>query len=179
MPSKAETKPVGDDVPRVEGTVAVGEDLEFQRRWWRFEKIVWSLFILILLADLSGLLGRGPLANAERTGPDGSFKLKYERTLRENTASIMTLLPSASAVRHGELQVFVSASVVKQLGASRIIPEPKTSTLGNGGVLYTFPATNPPITVQIEVKPSFVGMHRFTVGIPGSGQVTAKSFVLP
>lgn len=179
MPSQAEYKMVGDDVPKVDGAIAVGEDLQFQRKWWRFEKIVWGFFVLVLIADLSGALGRGPLAKAERKTADGTLDVKYERVEREGTASIMTIQPTASALRDGKLQIFVSDSVVKQLGAQRVIPEPAISTVGNGGVTYTFPAQTLPMTVQIELKPSFIWSHEFTVSVPGGQPVQAKVFVLP
>jgi hypothetical protein len=60
--SSMKTKPVEDTVPKIGNELAVGEDLEFQRRWWRFERVVWTIFLLILVADLAGLLGRGPLS---------------------------------------------------------------------------------------------------------------------
>ncbi len=177
--SQAELKPVGNDVPQIDGAIAVGEDLAFQRRWWKFEKAVWSFFILILIADLSGALGRGPLANAKAKTADGTLEVKYERVLRENTSSIMTVLPGPGAVHNGQVQLFVSDSVVKQFGAQRIIPQPEISTVGNGGVTYSFPATTLPITVQFELKPSFIGVHEFSVAVPGSEPVQAKAAVLP
>lgn len=168
-----------NDVPKVEGAVAVGEDLAFQRRWWRFETIIWTLFVLVLIADLAGLLGRGPLANVKQDAPDGSLQMKYERILRENTASIVTLLPGENAMQDGKLELYVSDSVVKQLGAQRIIPEPEHSVVGHGGVTYTFAASGGAATVQIELKPSFIGSHTFHVGVVGHPFLTAKSFVLP
>lgn len=179
MPSQAEYKMVGDNVPKVDGKVAVGEDLEFQRRWWRFEKIVWTFFVLVLIADVSGILGRGPLAKAERKASDGTLDVKYERVQREGTASIMTVLPNASAVRDGKVQIFVSDSILKQFGAQRVIPQPLTSTVGDGGVTYTFLATSLPITVQLELKPSFIGTHPFKIAVAGGQPVEAKSLVLP
>ncbi len=179
MSTQTEQRPVADEVPKVEGAVAVGEDLAFQRRWWRFERTIWIFFILILIADLSGLLGRGPLANANRQTADGALRLKYERVMRANTSSIMTLLPADAAIHDGKLQVFVSDSLVKQFGAQRIIPQPETTTLGNGGLTYVFPASVTPVTIQIELKPSFIGPHTFHIGIPGGESITAKSLVLP
>ena len=177
--STAELKPVGDDVAKIDGKIAVGEDLEFQRRWWRFEKVVWTVFVLLLIADLSGILGRGPLANAKLQTQDGSLRVKYERVLRENTSSIMTVLPQASVIRDGKVQLFVSDSVLKQFGAQRIIPQPEISAVGNGGVTYTFAASGDPMTIQFELKPSFIGSHVFQVGVPGRGYVQASSIVLP
>lgn len=181
MPSQAdvEYKAVGDEVPRVDGAVAVGEDLEFQRRWWRFEKGVWIFFVLILIADISGILGRGPLAKAERRTKDGTLNVKYERVDRENTSSIMTIIPGQAAVHDGKFQLFVSNSIVQKLGAQRVIPQPETSAVGGGGVTYTFAASELPMTVQIELKPSFIGSHHFAVGVPGGERVEAKTFVLP
>lgn len=179
MAQVMENKPVGDDVPRVDGAVAVGEDLKFQQRWWRFERGVWIFFTLVLVADLSGALGRGPLANAKRQTRDGALLVKYERVERENTASIVTILPGPAAVQNGKVQIFVSDTVLRQLGAQRVIPQPESSAVGNGGVTYTFAATTLPMTVQIELQPSFVGPRRFVVGIPGGEQVEAKTFVLP
>lgn len=179
MPSTAEYKMVGDDVPKVNGAVAVGEDLTFQRKWWRFEKIVWGFFVLVLIADLTGALGRGPLAKAERKTPDGTLDVKYERVEREGTSSIMTFQPTAEAVHDGKLQIFVSDSVLKQLGAQRVIPQPELSTVGSGGVTYTFSAQSLPMTVQMELKPSFIGSHQFTTSVPGGQPVQANVFVLP
>ena len=179
MPNQPDQKPVGDDVPRVDDAVAVGENLDFQRQWWRFEKVIWIFFTLILVADLAGLLGRGPLANAERQTGDGSLRVKYERVLRENTSSIITILPVVTAIHNGTFQLFVSDSLIRELGAQRIIPQPQTSVLGNGGVTYSFPASSPPITVQFELKPSFIGTHSFTVAVPGGEALQAKSLVLP
>ena len=179
MATDAQLKPVGDNVPKVEGKIAVGEDLDFQRRWWRFEEIVWSFFVFVLVADLSGIQGRGPLANAHLQTADGALRVKYERVLRENTSSIMTILPEGSTIQNGKLRLYISDSIVKQFGAQRIIPQPEVSTVGNGGVTYTFPASGSPMTVQFELKPSFIGVHRFQVGIPGGQSVEARSVVLP
>lgn len=179
MFEKEEHKPVGDDVPKVDGAIAVGEDLEFQQRWWRFERVIWSIFVLILLADLSGILGRGPLAKAERHSSDGSLNVKYERVQRENTASMLTILPGQGAVQGDKLQLFVSDALLKQLGTQRVIPQPQTSAVGHGGVTYTFAATQLPMTVQMELKPAELGTQHFSIAVPGDQPVQAQTFVLP
>ena len=179
MSNQAEYKPVGDEVPKVDGAVAVGEDLEFQRRWWSFERGIWIFFGLVLIADLSGLLGRGPLANAELHTTDGSLHVKYERVERANTSSIVTILPGGQAMRDGKVRLFVSDTVLRQLGAQRVIPQPENSVVGGGGVTYTFAVSTSPITIQIELKPSFIGPRKFAIGVPGEEILQAKTVVLP
>ena len=178
MATEVETKPVTDTVSKA-GEVAVGEDMAFQQRWWVFERIVWGVFGLILLADVSGLLGRGPLSKAEAHTADGSLLVKYEKVERANTPSIMTLTPGAPAVHDGAFKVFVSDSIVKELGAQRVVPQPADSVVGDGGVTYTFSANVLPITVQIALQPSFIGSHTFRITVPGQASVSGKVLVLP
>ena len=112
------TSPVEDSVPKVgeeENAIAVGEDLEFQRKWWRFERIIWALFLVILLCDVMGLFGRGWLAKGVAATP--ALKLDYERVERAGTPSVMTLTFADAAIHDGKIRVWVSDSLVKPLGA--------------------------------------------------------------
>jgi hypothetical protein len=177
--SSTSLDPVQDSVPKVSNVIAVGENLEFQRKWWRFEHIVWTLFLLILLCDLLGLFGRGWLAKAKRETPDGALTLDYERIERASTPSIMTLKFGPAAIVGGHIKVFVSDSVVKTLGAQRVAPQPAVSTLGDGGITYTFDATESPAMVQIELNPSFPGLHHFRIQPVGSSSIEADVFVVP
>ncbi len=179
MPEQPFSTPVEDSVPKVGNEVAVGEDLAFQRRWWKFESVVWCFFGLILACDLLGLFGRGWLAKATRTTADGALKLNYERVERASTPSIMTLQFGPGAIHDGKIQVYVSESVTKGLGAQRIAPQPLVSAVGDAGITYTFAATAAPATVQIALEPSFPGAHKFRVGLVNAEPIDASVFVVP
>ncbi len=169
---------VGDSVPKV-GNVAVGEDLDFQRAWWKFERAIWIFFLLILIADLLGLFGRGWLAKAQRTDGGHTVTLDYERIARASTPSIMTFHFQPAAVRNGRIQLYVSEDLIRPLGAQRISPEPKDSAMGDDGVTYTFPVTETPATAEIQLEPSFPGAHHFRVQVIGGQPIDANVFVVP
>src|SRR3954454_22473652 len=172
-------KPVRDSVPKVSGDVAVGEDLKFQRRWWRFEGTLWTFFLIILIADLLGAFGHGWLAKGRRSTADQALTLDYERIERANTPSVMTLHFAPTAVHDGRVQLFVSQNVVHTLGAARITPQPQVSALTQGGTSYTFPATPASTTVEIALQPSLPGLQHVAVQIPGSDPIRATIFILP
>lgn len=172
-------KPVEDTVPKVDNAVAVGEDLHFQRRWWRFERAIWIFFLLILVADALGLFGRGWLAKAQRSTPDNALSVKYERIERASTPSVMTITLGPSAIENGAAHLFLSNSITDKLGAQRIAPQPATSVLGNGGITYTFPASTPPAVITISLEPSFPGTQHFTLGIAGAPSINGTVFVVP
>jgi hypothetical protein len=172
------TSDVEESVPKVE-EIAVGENLEFQRRWWRFERGLWIVFLFLLIADVLGLFGRGWLAKAQRTDAGHTLSLDYERVERASTPSIMTFHFMPSAIRNGRVQLFISEDIVRPLGAQRISPQPEKSTIGEGGVDYVFPATAIPATVEIQLEPSFPGLHHFRVQVAGGQPIEGSITVVP
>lgn len=173
------TTPVADTVPKVDGDVAVGEDIAFQRRWWKFERVIWAFFVLLIVADLAGAFGQGWLAKAKAGVPDGSLTIDYERIARASTPSTMFLHFGRGAIRDGQVRVFLSNSVVKSLGATRIAPQPATSAIGEGGITYTFPATVSPALVEIQLQPARPGRFEFRVAMPGQPAIDRHVLVLP
>jgi hypothetical protein len=168
---------VKDSVGRVNEEVAVGEDLDFQRKWWRFENIAWAFFTLIILLDLAGVFGRGPVAKAERR--TANMDVKYERIERTDSPSIMTINFGPAAIQNGSVKLYVSNSLVKALGTQRVIPAPKDSVVGDGGITYTFPASKPPASVDLALQPAGPGIFDFVVGVEGSERVQGKIVVVP
>ena len=179
MPDGVQTKPVEDLGHRVDNAISVGEDLQFQERWWKFENAVWSFFALLLLMDLLGLFGRGWLAKAQVTTQDGLLHVKYERIERTMTPSVMRFYFGPGAAQNGKYRLFVSTSLVQELGNQRIAPQPESSEVGQGGITYTFPAGNPPASVGFSLEPSAPGVYHYNVGIPGGQMLDRRVVVVP
>jgi hypothetical protein len=179
MATESFTKPVENSVAKVNDEVAVGEDLEFQRKWWRFENAAWVIFTLIIVLDVSGLFGRGPLAKAQRRTADGTIDVKYERIERTDSPSIMTIQFGPSAIQDGKIHLYISNSLVKALGTQRVIPAPQDSLIGEGGLTYTFSASKPPASVDLALQPAGPGLFDFTIGVVGADRVHARVVVVP
>jgi hypothetical protein len=179
MATNSFSQPVEESVSKVNNEIEVGEDLDFQRKWWRFENLVWLIFSVIIVLDLCGLFGRGPLAKAERRAGDGTIDVKYERIERTESPSILTIRFGQSAIVGGKITLYVSQSLVQGLGTQRVIPAPLASEVGKGGLTYTFLASKPPASVDLALQPSSPGMYEFTVGVAGAEPLHAKVFVVP
>ncbi len=176
---QAETKPVSDSVPKVNDEIAVGSDLEFQRGWWRFERVSWIALAIIIALDVAGVFGRGPVAKAHQQLADGSMTVNYERIERFSTPSIMTVNFSQSAITDGKIQLWVSEVLVKGLGNQRIVPQPEKSAIGEGGIFYTFDATRQPASVEFALQPASAGRYHLTLRCPGHGELHPSVFVMP
>jgi hypothetical protein len=179
MVTNSFSQPVEEPVSKVNDEIEVGEDLDFQRKWWRFENFVWVIFSLIIVLDLCGVFGRGPFAKAERRTADGTIDVKYERIERTESPSILTIRFGQSAIVDGKIKLYISESLVHGLGTQRIIPAPLASEVGKGGLTYTFLASQPPASVDLALEPSGPGLYEFTIGVVGAEPVHAKVFVVP
>ena len=173
------TKPVEDTVPKVNEELAVGEDLDFQRKWWNIERGIWMFFLLLIIADLLGAFGRGWLAKAHAPAPDGSMDISYERIERFNTPSLLRVKLAPSIIHDGKAQLWVSDSLVKGLGNQRVVPQPETSTVGQGGLLYTFPSNGPKMDVEFSLTPASIGTNRISFQSPGCQKIELTIFVMP
>jgi len=173
----AATSPVKDSISKVNDELAVGADLKFQRRWWIFERSVWVVFSLIVIADLLGCFGRGYFSHAEIKGP--VCDIQYERIERFSTPSILTIHFGPEAVHDGRIKLWASGSLVKPLGNQRVIPQPSSSVLENGGVLYTFDASSHPSSVEFALEPATFGAFPLTLQVPGTDPVQLKIYVMP
>lgn len=179
MPNVPFVENVEDSVPKVDNEVAVGEDLEFQRKWWRFEHAVWIFFTVIIVLAIAGVFGRGPLAKAHAEAPDGSVRVGYDRIQRTGTPSDLTVRFSDSAIQNGHISLFVQESLLGKLGAQRIAPQPLSSAVGQGGVNYTFEATAPPAKIVFALQPSGPTVTRFSINVAGHPPVERTVVVLP
>jgi hypothetical protein len=181
MPRAAFEKPVDDTVPKINDEIAVGEDLEFQRRWWVFERVCWIFIGVLIVLDLAGVFGRGPAANATLINPE--MHVDYERIERSSTPSLLRIRFGSGAIVDGKIHLYVSESIVKELGNTRIIPQPETSAVGQGGITYTFAATTPPAAVTFALEPTHPSVTQFTVRVTGTPEssppLSAKIVVLP
>ena len=169
----------GDEVPKLDNAIAIGEDLAFQERWWKFERVVWLFFVLILVADVLGVFGRGWFAKAKLNVSESGIAVDYERVARASTPSIMRIHVLPGAVQNDTFQLYVSETLVKELGTQRVVPQPERSVIGDGGITYTFPASNADSEIQFALEPSFPGVHTFTLQVPGKQPVSARVVVVP
>lgn len=179
MAAQPPTRPVESSISKVNDEIAVGADLEFQKRWWRFERIVWIVFTVIIALDLAGAFGRGPLAKAHLSSANRSVDVEYERIARYQTPSNLIIRLRRQTVPDRKVQLWVSDSLVRELGNQRVVPQPQTSALDRNGILYTFPAGPVPDSVEFSMQLTKPGLHQFALRVSGSELLTGTILVMP
>ncbi len=107
------------------------------------------------------------------------MRVRYERVARTGTLHSIAVRFGSDAARQGKVQLTVSDSIVKGLGAQRVIPQPEISAIAAGGMIYTFPVAIPPGEVDFELQPPAPGIYSFTLQVHGHPPVSRRVLVLP
>ena len=169
---------VADSVPKINNEVAVGEDLNFQRRWWKFEGVMWWLIAGMLLLNFAGAFGRGPRAHVRIRGD--AMVVKYDRVERTGTPSILVVQLQPQVFGDRTVKLHVSQSLVEELGTQRVIPSPSDTAIGNGGLTYTFSTqTRPPGFVEFALQPAKPGIYHFSLQVAEYPPINARVIVVP
>jgi len=119
----------------------IDDDLEFQRRSWKVQRVGWAAMLLLISAGLLGLFGQGPLSRATSGTKRSPLYLEYERFTRLSslhTLSVEVLKPAASA--ESTTVIWVDREWLAGNVIERITPEPNSSVTAGDKTIYAFGA---------------------------------------
>jgi len=124
-----------DEMKRV-GDLEITQDLPFQEREWRSQRIGWAVMALVVLAALLGLFGDGPLGQASAGDPAKGLGVSYARFSRfQSTTELAVRFPPESGP---EVRVLLSRSFADRVTMKAIVPPPAAHEGGDDAVVYIF-----------------------------------------
>jgi hypothetical protein len=177
-------------VPRM-GDLDLEQDLEFEQWQWSIQRIAWTVWGLILLGGLLGLLGPGPLSHVRTRTQDGSVSAEYHRfdRLQRSTEMRIHLNPqsaparavAASSGNRREVRLWIAREFMDQINVSRIEPEPLSTEAGTDRFTYVFVlgGASPGTAVTFHYEYDSPGRGHVRLGIDGGGELAFAVFVYP
>jgi hypothetical protein len=165
------TRPVGD--------LEVGEDLEFQYRQWRVQRIGWVLMAVIALLAIAGFMGPGPLSRATAKTADGKLLVRYQRFARYQAPATLQFEFPTGATRSARL--WLSRDYMERVQVEAITPAPETVSTAQDWLGYVFPLNEPGerLVVKFSVEMEQFGWQELRVRLEDGQSVVVKQFVFP
>lgn len=170
---------VTDSIGKVNGELAVGADMRFQKTWWRVERVLWGIFGIVMAAALAGLLGRGAVSHTTYHSPDSALSFEYERIQRIDTPSTLTLHFPPQVVQSGHVALWIGAETLRDFGVQRTAPTAVEEIVQSDGEVLVFPALPQPLTVRLFLRSTVIGRHRIDLQVHGSAPASVDAMVLP
>jgi hypothetical protein len=150
----------------------IKQDLTFQRREWRIQRVVWLLLAALLVAALAGLLGPGPLSSTSRqaAGFDVHY-LRFTRWQAPHTLTI-TVLPSAGPT----VALAINRSYLDSMQVQQITPQPASVKLSGNNYIFDFDNRRAqlPTDIAFDLQPSSMGTVHAIIGLLTPGSPTAS-----
>jgi hypothetical protein len=174
---RSEVEPNGRRV----GAIEVGQDLPFLQRAWKVQRVGWVVMLLIAMAAVLGLFGRGPLASATVGEPGASLRMEYDRFTRHASPTRLKVLLAAGAAEGDKARVWVDREYLQGVDIEQIIPEPESVSAAGEGLIYVFPIADPerPTAILFSIKPDDFGYRSGAIGLADGPRLRFSQLVFP
>lgn len=160
----------------------VAEDLDFQEKEWKVQRLGWVLFALLILLAAAGLFGNEFLAIA-RAGAEGDgLWVDYQRFARLFSPKEMQVSVGPQAFSAQDtVEIRVNRDFIDDVRIESIEPEPASVELQADSYVYTFEVDALEQAIEIDFDFQFLspGLHRASVEVPSGEEVHLSHFVYP
>jgi hypothetical protein len=167
--------------PQRVGSLEIAQDLDFQRREWRVQRIGWVAMALIILAALLGLTGTGVFAGGAAGGETGPLQLDYSRIDELEAPGHLAVQIGAEAASGEQVKLWIDRAYLDGIQIERITPTPDDVETTADQVVYEFRVDNPgePMEVSFDLRHATFGLKRGSIGLAGGPALDFTQLVLP
>ena len=167
-------------VPRY-GDIEVDQDLEFQRRDWRAQRIGRIGLMAIVVAGLAGAFGGGPFGQATAQSPDGKLQVAYDRIARHASSQRLAVHISPRASGDSVVDLWIDQEFMHGLIVGEISPQPVQTRAGDQRLIYRFHLADPSRSADVvfQADAHRLWRRRGVIGIVNGDSVQLRQFVLP
>lgn len=164
------------------GSIEISEDVDFQRKSWRVQRVGWVVMLLIAAAALLGLFGDGPLASAEAGAESSGLVVRYQRFTREGDEHSLDLeVGTASLGGDSSIVVWLDRRWLSSNRVLEITPAPDRSQIEADRILYTFNAarSSEPVVIRFDLEAQWAGRRSSHAGVSSGPTVMFSQFAYP
>jgi hypothetical protein len=158
----------------------IDEDLEYQRRAWRFQRIGWIAIGLALIGALLGLFGKGPLSRSVATDPENRFAVEYDRIARYESPFRLVIQLQPIPESSQTARLWIDRQYAQSLRIEQITPEADRTELTADGFVYMFHMSGgQSSTITMTGTMQHVGWVQGRLGTGPRDAVVFQQFAFP
>jgi hypothetical protein len=161
------------------GELEIDQDLQFQRRMWRTERVGWGAMAILLICAVMGLFGNGPLSRM--TAQTGELlTVEYQRFGRYQAPMEMRLYLAGFTKDHS-LFFQLDHTFLSHVQITRITPQPALEEPTPDGIGFIYPVRvqDGSILVTISYQPEQIGMLKATLMADETSPLSIRQFIYP
>jgi hypothetical protein len=164
------------------GELDVQQELDFQRRVWKWQRVCWVLMALLILSTLLGLFGQGLLSDAVAGDRSAPLWLEYNRfgRLHAETTELRVHL-GAGVARDGEVRFWLGREYLEGVKILQVTPRPERVEVGADRFTFVFHAAelSAPTVLTFYLEAEQIGRLRATAGLDEGASLGFSQFIYP
>lgn len=142
------------------------EDVEFERRQWRVQRVGWVAITLVLLAAIAGLFGNGPLSHVSASA--GNLQVRYDRFVHADAPATLNIdvanLPGDVA------RLAIDRSLLEPMDVQRMQPRPSRTRAAGDAVVFEFDLSDArTLHVLIDASPQAPALASGSISVLEGG----------
>jgi hypothetical protein len=156
----------------------VKEDLDLQRKIWRFERVGWYLLLAVVVLTLCGLFSRGLLSSTQAVSSAQNLTVDYERFHRNGSMDSMVI--HAKGLQGRPITLLLNTAMMDGFSVESMQPLPIKSLGSRDGIRLTLETDKQgEASLYITWRSDGIGIFKSLVGIDGGDQVSFSQFIYP
>jgi hypothetical protein len=157
------------------------EDLPFQEKQFRVERLGWGMMFAILIAALLGLFGSGPLSRASAASSESGLRVEYSRFARRDAHTRILVHLDPARVADDVLRIRLGGDFVERVIVQSITPAPERWTAERGALVADVPLGTiaGPMPLIVDVAPREFGPMTLELSTGSGRALTIRQFVYP
>jgi len=156
------------------------EDMLFQQRSWRAERIGWIAMALVLVAALAGVFFHGPASHTVARSADSNLTVEYERFAHKTALTHFLIRISPPVPEQQQVLVRLSPAFTTTHNIESLAPQPIRSSGGSYGLELVFARSAAgDLAIHMAARPKRFGFLSVHVEAEGRGAVNIAQFIYP
>jgi hypothetical protein len=160
-------------------SLQIAQDLDFQAREWRFQRIGWVGMLVVVVAALLGAFATGPLSRSVERAGDESLTVSFERFTRFGAPSELVIDVPPDAVGD-EARVAISRDYLTAFQVQAVSPEPDVVRTRGDTLVYAFDVDRGSgLEATFNLQADERWLKSAEVRVPGRAPVSFDQLVYP
>lgn len=156
----------------------IQEDMAFQLKVWRFERVGWYVLMLVVVMSLGGVFSRGLISSKDVRSEEGRLRVEYEMFHRNGSTNSMKITVNATPDSAVELEL--AGQLLDGFSIETLQPEPLRARSSSQGIkLWLQTDLGGQATLYITLRGDGLGFFRSQVASPGTSGVKLDQFIFP
>ena len=161
---------------KINNELQIEQDVDFQRKNWKFERAGWLFMLLFVLAAVAGLFGRGGVIwNTSVAGDkNDGLEIKYSSFVRQQAPEELEINMGGT-----ETTLVVQSKDFNKIQINNVVPQPEKTESSADKITYTFPPQQTDRSVNISYKAKEVGSAAFEISNGLGKKYSINQFIYP